>query len=146
MEMLKSMKQEMKERDDQLKLQLQLRDEYMEVELKRRDQNLEDALKQRDEEWRAELEKRDQNWLKSLAHWKQSFRLMTYEQVNSITLLESLAKRLRELTIKQCKDLKVGYEDSLKQEESVITTNQNFILCALHSGPSRCNKLPNTIL
>ena len=135
MEMLKSMKQEMKERDDQLKLQLQLRDEYMEVELRRRDQNLEDALKQRDEEWRAELEKRDQNWLKSLAHWMQSFRLMTYEQVNSITLLESLAKRLHELTIKKCKVLKLSYEDSLKQEESGIATNQNFGLCALHSGP-----------
>ena len=53
--MLKSMKQEMKERDDQLKLQLQLRDEYMEAKFKRGNQNLEDTLKQRDEEWRAEL-------------------------------------------------------------------------------------------
>ena len=53
MEMLKSLKREMKERDDQLKIQVQLRDE--DEELRRRDQNLEDALKQRDEEWRAEL-------------------------------------------------------------------------------------------
>ena len=99
MEMLKSMKHEMKERDDQLKLQLQLRDEYMEAKLRRRDRNLEDALKQRDEEWGAELEKRDQYWLiNSMAHCKQSFRLMTYEQVNNITLLESLTKRQRELT------------------------------------------------
>ena len=45
MEVLRSMKQEMKERDNQLKLQLQLRDEYMEAELRRRDQNLEDDLK-----------------------------------------------------------------------------------------------------
>ena len=36
---------------------------------------------------RAELEKRDQNWLNSLAHCKQSFHLMTYEQVNSRTLM-----------------------------------------------------------
>ena len=54
---------------------------------------MEDALKQRDEEWRAKLEKRDQNWLYSLAHYKQGFCLMTYEKVNSRTLLESLAKR-----------------------------------------------------
>ena len=59
-EMLMFMRQEMKERDNQLKLQLQLRDEYMEVELIRRDQNLEDALRKRDEEWRGEREKRDQ--------------------------------------------------------------------------------------
>ena len=36
-EMLMFMRQEMKERDDQLKTQLQLRDEYFDIELKRRD-------------------------------------------------------------------------------------------------------------
>ena len=45
MEMLKSMKQEMQERDYQLRIQIQLRDEYMDAELRRRDQNLEEALK-----------------------------------------------------------------------------------------------------
>ena len=42
---LRFMRQEMRERDEQLKIQLQLRDEYMDVELRKRDQNLEDALK-----------------------------------------------------------------------------------------------------
>ena len=87
----------MKEGDNQLKLQLQLRDGYKEVELRRRDQNMEDTLKKRDEEWRAKLEKRDQYWLNSMTHCKKSFRLMTYEQVNIRTLLESLAKKKREL-------------------------------------------------
>ena len=49
-ELLMSIRQEMKERDDQLKRQLQLRDDYFDAELKRRDQNLEDALKKMDEE------------------------------------------------------------------------------------------------
>ena len=39
-EMLMSMRWEMKERDNQLKTLIQLRDEYFDVELKRRDQNL----------------------------------------------------------------------------------------------------------
>ena len=52
MEMLKVMRQEMQERDRQLKIQLQLRYEYMDAELKRTDRNLDDALKERDEEWR----------------------------------------------------------------------------------------------
>ena len=56
--LLMSMRQEMKERDDQLKTQLQLRDEYFDAELKRRDQDLEDALKKMDEEWRVEIEKK----------------------------------------------------------------------------------------
>ena len=105
MEMLMSMRQEMKERDHQLKLQLQLRDEYMEAELKRRDQNLEDALRKIDEEWRGEVEKRDRYWLNSIGHMKQSFRLMTYEQINNRTFLESLAKRQRELTESDAKIL-----------------------------------------
>ena len=50
MGMLKAMRQEMQERDNQLRVQLQLRDEYMDVELNRRDQDLEEALKLRDEE------------------------------------------------------------------------------------------------
>ena len=91
----------------------------MDAELRRRDQNLEEPLKQRDGEWRAEsekkdaewrtmirnrenalkasLESRDRNWLNNLAHCKENFHLMTYEQVNNRTLLESLAKRQREL-------------------------------------------------
>ena len=69
----------------------------MEVELRRRDQNLEDALRKRDEEWRGEVEKRDQYWSNIIGHMKQSFRLMTYEQINNRTFLESLAKRQREL-------------------------------------------------
>ena len=59
LEMLKTMRQEMHERDNQLKVQLQLRDEYMDAELKRRDQNLEEALKQRDEEWKSRWELRE---------------------------------------------------------------------------------------
>ena len=51
--LLQTMRQEMEERDKQLKLQLQLSDEYMEAELKRRDQSLEETLKQRDEEWKS---------------------------------------------------------------------------------------------
>ena len=77
----------------------------MEAELRRRDQNLKDALRKRDEEWRGELEKRDQYWLNSIGHMKQSFRLMTYEQVNNRAFLESLAKRQRELTESNAKIL-----------------------------------------
>ena len=54
-------------------------------------------LEDRGNPLKASLESKDQNWLNSLAHCKKSFRLMTYEQVNNRTLLESLAKRQREL-------------------------------------------------
>ena len=122
-----SMQQEMKERDNELKIQLQLRDEYFDIELKRRDQNLEDALKKRDEEWKVKIEKKDTEWrtvlrdkdnalkasmdsrdnncMNSIGHCKQSFRLMSYEIINTRTLLESLAMRQRELTESNAKIL-----------------------------------------
>ena len=50
-------------------------------------------LEDRDNALKVGLKSRDMNWLNSLEHCKQSFRLMTYEQVNNRTLLESLAKR-----------------------------------------------------
>ena len=54
---------------------------------------------------KAALELRDKDWLNSLAHCKESFRLMTHEQVNNRTLMESLAKRQRELTESNAKIL-----------------------------------------
>ena len=73
LEMLKSMRQEMEERDNQLKLQLQLRDEYMDAELKKRDQNLNEALKQRDEEWKSRWELREQKLSEELRARKDAF-------------------------------------------------------------------------
>ena len=59
----------------------------MEAEFRRKNHNLEDALRKRYEEWRGELEKRDRYGLNSMAHCKESFQLMTYEQVNNIALV-----------------------------------------------------------
>ena len=50
-------------------------------------------LEDRDNSLKACLESRDKNWLNSLAHCKKIFSLITYEQVNNKTFLESLAKR-----------------------------------------------------
>ena len=62
-------------------------------------------LGDRDNALKACLEPRDKNWLNNLAHCKESFRLVTYEQVNNRTLLESLPKRQRVLTENNAKIL-----------------------------------------
>ena len=62
-------------------------------------------LEDRDNALKACLESRDKYWLNNLAHCNESFRLMTYEKVNNMTLLESLAKRQRELTESNAKIL-----------------------------------------
>ena len=60
--------------------------------------NLLKMLENRDNVMKASFESRDKDWLNSLEHCKESFRLTTCEQVNNRTLMESLAKRQRELT------------------------------------------------
>ena len=62
-------------------------------------------IRDRDNALKACLESRDKNWLNNLAHCRESFCLMKYEQVNNRTLLESLAKRQRELTESNAKIL-----------------------------------------
>ena len=78
-------------------------------------------LEDKDNALKAGMESRDMNWLNSLEHCKQSFRLMTYEQVNNRTLLESLAKWQRELTESNAKILDWAMKTVSK--ESVIATN-----------------------
>ena len=62
-------------------------------------------LEDRDNVMKASLESRDKDWLNSLEHCKESFRLMTHEQVNNRTLMESLANRQHELTENNAKIL-----------------------------------------
>ena len=59
--------------------------------------NLVKMLEDRDKAMKEALESRDRDWLNSLEHCRESFRLMTYEQVINRTLMESLAKRQHEL-------------------------------------------------
>ena len=75
LDILKTMKQELEEKDSQLTLLLQLIDEYMEAELKRRYQYLEDALKQRDEEWKSRWDRREQELSEELRSRKEAFLL-----------------------------------------------------------------------
>ena len=62
-------------------------------------------LKDKDNAMKATLEPKDIDWLNSIAHCKESFRLMAQEQVNNKTLMESLAKRQCELTKSNAKIL-----------------------------------------
>ena len=61
-------------------------------------------LEDRDNALKACLESRGKNWLNSLAHCKESFHLITYEQINNRTLMESF-KRQGELTESNAKIL-----------------------------------------
>ena len=59
--------------------------------------NLCEMLEMRDKAIKEELTSRDREWLNSLQHNKDSLRIMSHEQVNNRTIMESLVKRQREL-------------------------------------------------
>ena len=67
--------------------------------------NLVKMLEDRDKAMKVALESRDRDWLNSLEHCKESLRLMTYDQVNNMILMESLTKRQCELTKSNAKIL-----------------------------------------
>ena len=49
------------------------------------------VLIDRDNDLKARMDSRDSNFMNSLGHYKQSFRLMSFEIINNRTLLESLS-------------------------------------------------------
>ena len=67
--------------------------------------NLCEILEKRDKAIKEELTSRDSKWLNNLQHCRDSLRIMSHEQVNNRTLMESLAKRQRELTKSNAKIL-----------------------------------------
>ena len=103
-----NLEEALKQRDEEWRAELEKRDTEWRIVIRDRElafwtktgkheAGLLKMLGNRDNALKACLESRDKNWLNNLAHCKESFRLMTYEQVSNRTLLESLAKRQLEL-------------------------------------------------
>ena len=81
------------------------RDEEWKIEIKKRGTEWRIVLRDRDNALKGSMDSRDNNCMNNLGHYKQSFRLMSYEIKNNRTLLESLAMRQRELTESNAKTL-----------------------------------------
>ena len=62
-------------------------------------------LRDRDNALKASMDSRDNNCMNILGHYKQSFRLMSYEIINNRTLFEYLTIRQRELIERNAKIL-----------------------------------------
>ena len=91
-------KKEIEEMDSMWRKELQERDEIFWNEARKQEYNLCEMLEKRDLALKEALKERDQEWLNSLNHCKESVRLMTLEQINNRSLMETLSKRQRELT------------------------------------------------
>ena len=90
-------KREMEERDAKLIEELKNRDMTFWEETSKNAESLCKMLERRDQEMMAALQNIDKLWLGSLEHYKQSYRMMTYEHINNRTTLESISIRQCEL-------------------------------------------------
>ena len=88
---------EMEERDAKLRKEFKNRDMTFWDETIKNNESLCKMLERRAQEMMAALQNRDKLWLGSLKHCKQSYRMMTCEQVNNKLALESIGKRQCEL-------------------------------------------------
>ena len=59
MEMLRTVKKDMEEREQKWEKQQQFREEFLETEFRKKEQLFEHTLRQREEEWREELKRRE---------------------------------------------------------------------------------------
>ena len=60
MEMLRTMKKDMEEREQKWEKQQQFREEFLEADFKRKEQLFEQTLRQREEEWREDMKRREE--------------------------------------------------------------------------------------
>ena len=74
-------------------------------EIGKQEYNLCEMLEKRDKSITEKLTSGDREWLNSLQHYRDCLRIMSHVQVNNRTLIESLAKRQRELTKSNAKIL-----------------------------------------
>ena len=61
MDMLRSMKKEMEEREKKWERQQQIREEFLLADFKRKEQQWEQILKQKEEKWKEEMKRREEN-------------------------------------------------------------------------------------
>ena len=83
----------MEEKDAKLREELKNRDMTFWDETTKNVEPLCKMLQRRDQEMMEALRNRDKLWLGSLHQCKQSYIMMSYEQVNNRTSLESIGKR-----------------------------------------------------
>ena len=84
---------------------LKIRDVIDWEEAGKQEYNLCEMQEKRDKAIKEELTSRNREWLNSLQHCRDSLKIMSHEQVNNRTLMESLAKRQCELTKSNAKIL-----------------------------------------
>ena len=112
MEMLISIKKEMKEREDKWEKHQQIREEFLEAKFRRNEQLFEQNLRQREEEWKEEMKKKEKEFEEKMkASLEASYNNQFIRDEEVLTILR---KREAEIEGNMLK----------KKKRGVVTKNQ----------------------
>ena len=116
MEILRTMKKDMEEREHKWEIQQQFREEFLEVEFWRKEQLLEQTLRQREEEWSEEMktrkEEQGENMKASLeAFYNNQFR--RDEEV--LTIMRKREAEMKGNMLKKIQAFKYLYKEQFKE-------------------------------
>ena len=116
MEMLKSMKKDMEEREKKWEKLQQIREEFQEDEFRRKEQIWEHNLKQREEEWKEELKRREEKVNERMKASLEAFYNNQFKRdAELLTILRNREAEMERNMLKKIKAFKYLYKELFKE-------------------------------
>ena len=116
MEMLRTIKKDMEEREKKWEKQQQFREELLEAEFRRKEQLFGQTLRQRKEEWREEMNIREKMKANLEAFYNNQFR--RDEEV--LTILKKIEAEMEGSMLKKIQAFKYLYKEQFKEFEKLM--------------------------
>ena len=120
-EMLRSMKKDMEEREHKWERQQQIRENFLEVEARRKEQMWEENWRQREEEWKEELKRKEEEMMEKMKANLEAFYNNQFKR--DAELLNILRKREAEMEgnmVKKIEAFKYLYKEQFKEFERLM--------------------------
>ena len=116
MEMLRSIKEDIKEREQKWEKHQRIREEFLEAEFKRKEQLLEQTLRQREEEWKEEMKKRDKELGEKMKASLEAFYNNQFKRDEEVlTILREIEAKIKGNMLKKIEAFKYLYKEQFKE-------------------------------
>ena len=116
MEMLRSIKKEMKEREDKWEKHQQIREEFLKAEFRRKEQLFEQNLRQREEEWKEEMKKKEKLFGEKMKASLEAFYNNQFRRDEEVlTILRKRQAKMEGNMLKKIEAFKYLYKEQFKE-------------------------------
>ena len=116
MEMLRSIKKDMEEREQRWEKQQQFREELLEAKFRRKEQLFEQTLRQREEEWREEMNRREKEMGEKMKASLEAFYNNQFRRDEEVlTILKKREAKMEGNMLKKIQAFKYLYKEQFKE-------------------------------